>query len=115
MAMPTPGGIVNCQIPDVTTLYSSYLPFVKNGALYIRASQPKALGEDVFVAVGLPDLDQRLPLNGKVVWVNYRNSALRPSGYAVQFGEDSGAAKIKNHIQQLLSSTAGSDKPTFTL
>lgn len=116
--MPMPGrggGIISCQLPDVQSLYASYMPFIKNGALFVQTNQVKNIGDDVFVAVSLPDNPNRMPLNGKVVWVNHRASGRRPAGFAVQLGTDEGALKIKSEIIQLLSSTAGSEKPTYTL
>lgn len=115
MPMPKKGGIISCQIPDVQTLYACYMPFIQNGALFIPTQQPKNIGDDVFVAVSLPDNPQRLPLNGKVVWINHRSSGRRPAGFAVQLGADDAGHKMKVEIEQLLSSTAGSEKPTYTL
>lgn len=115
MPMPKPGGIISCEISDIPTLYASYLPFIKNGALFVQSGQPVRLGQDIFVAVHLPESEKRMPLNGKVVWINHRASASRPAGFAVQLGSDAAGQNIKAQIAQLLQSYAGSEKPTFTL
>lgn len=115
MPMPGKGGIITCQIPDVQALYACYMPFIKNGALFVQTNQAKQMGDEVFVAVSLPNNSQRMPLNGKVVWVNHRASGRRPAGFAVQLGTDDSGKKIKVEIDQLLASMAGSERPTFTL
>lgn len=115
MPMPRRGGIISCQFTDVHSLYASYMPFIKNGALFVQSNQAFSIGQDVFVAVSLPNNPERMPLNGKVVWINHRSAGRRPAGFAVQIGVDPTGKKIKNEIEQLLSSMAGSEKPTFTL
>ena len=115
MAMPGRGGIINCNIADVHGLHACFMPYVVGGGLFVQSRQEVKLGQEVFVAVNLPGVDQRLPLNGKVIWINYRDSAQRPAGFGVQLPNDATGQRIKAQIQSLLSKLAGSDKPTFTL
>lgn len=101
--MPGRGGIITCHIEDIETLYASYLPFVNRGALFIPSSKQYDLGDDVFVAIILPGSSERMPLNGKVVWVNHKEQANRPAGFAVQFGTDTPSVRMKNEIERLLA------------
>ena len=88
MAMQGRGGILTCHIEDIDKLYASYLSFVDNGALFVPTSRKQELGDEVFVAVTLPNSSERLPMNGKVVWINQKSQANRPAGFAVQIGTD---------------------------
>lgn len=116
MAMPGKGGgIINCHIKDTAVLYASYLPFVKNGGIFVPSNQPKQLGEDVFVAVTLPGSSERMPLNGKVVWINHRPSGNKPQGFAVQFGTDAVGLQMKNEVEKLLAGKIDSPQSTFTM
>lgn len=59
MAMPGRGGILTCHIETIETLYASYLSFVNNGALFVPSDQPQQLGNEVFIAVTLPNSSER--------------------------------------------------------
>ena len=108
------GGIINYPIRDLQTLYSSYLPFVSGGALFVPSNRTFPLGEDVFVVVTLPESSERTPLTGKVVWVTHRTQGSRPAGFALQLLGDEGA-RFKNDIEKLLAGLLSSDRPTYTM
>ena len=75
MAMPSRGGITTINYDTIEKLYASYLPFIENGALFIPTNQQQQLGSQTFVAITLPNSSERMPLHGKVVWVNHRAQA----------------------------------------
>ncbi len=114
MMPPRAGGIINNPIRDVHTLYQSYLPFVAGGGLFIQSSRTFPIGEEVFVVVTLPDTRERVPVNGKVIWVTHRNQGNRPAGFAIQLSGDEGK-RLKNEIEKLLAGQINSDRQTFTL
>lgn len=115
MAMPGRGGILTCQIEDIPTLYASYLSFVDNGALFVPSERPQTIGAEVFIAVTLPGSSERLPMNGKVVWINQRSQANRPAGFAVQIGNDAAGLKIKNEVERLLAGKTEGLQATYTM
>ena len=108
------GGIINYPIRDQQSLYSSYMPFVSGGALFVTSNRTFPLGEDVFVVVTLPDSTERTPLTGKVVWVMHRAQGSRPAGFALQLSGDEGK-RLKNEIEKLLAGIMSSDRPTYTM
>lgn len=115
MAMPSRGGILTCHIEDTATLYASYLSFVENGALFVPSDRIQQLGDEVFIAVTLPNSSERLPMNGKVVWINRKTQANRPTGFAVQIGKDVSGQKIKNEVERLLAGKIDSLQATYTM
>lgn len=115
MAMPARGGITTINYDTLEKLYASYLPFIQNGAIFVPSNQQQQLGAQVFVAITLPESSERLPLNGKVVWVTHRAQAQRPAGYALQLGKDEAGLRIKNEIERLLAGQINAAKPTYTL
>lgn len=117
MAMPARGGggIITCNITDTATLYSSYLPFVTNGGIFVPSTRGHQIGEDVFVAFTLPGSSERYPLNGKVVWVNHKSVGGRPAGFAMQFGVDPNSTRIRNEVERLLAGQLESPQPTYTM
>jgi type IV pilus assembly protein PilZ len=115
MAMPGRGGILTCHIESIETLYASYLSFVNNGALFVPSDQPQQLGNEVFIAITLPNSSERLPMNGKVVWVNSKTQGGRPAGFAVQIGSDIAGQRIKNEVERLLAGKIDSLQATYTM
>jgi type IV pilus assembly protein PilZ len=115
MAMPARGGITTINYDTVEKLYASYLPFMQNGAIFVPSNQQQMLGAQVFVAITLPHSSERLPVNGKVVWVNHRTQGNRPAGFALQLAKDETGLRLKNEIERLLVGHINSDRPTYTL
>ncbi|WP_025651800.1 MULTISPECIES: PilZ domain-containing protein [unclassified Psychrobacter] len=115
MAMPGRGGILTCHMEDIETLYASYLSFVNNGALFIPSERVQNLGDEVFIAVTLPNSSERLPMNGKVVWINSKAQSGRPAGFAVQIGTDIAGQRVKNEVERLLAGKIDSLQSTYTM
>ncbi len=114
MGLPRGAGMINLPIKDKAALYASYMPFVKGGALFVPTARHYKLGEEVFVIVTLPDDAERMPLTGKVVWVNHRNQGQRPAGFGVQLSGEVGDA-LRRKIEGQLGGALTADRPTFTL
>ncbi|WLP93499.1 PilZ domain-containing protein [Psychrobacter sp. M13] len=115
MAMPSRGGIVTHHIEDIATLYASYLSFVDNGAIFVPSDRVQNLGDEVFVAITLPNSSERLPMNGKVIWINRKAQGNRPAGFAVQIGQDASGQRIKNEVERLLAGKIDSQQATYTM
>ena len=109
MALP-----INIAIKDKAVLYSSYMPFIRNGGLFISTPKTYKLGEEVFVLLTLMDEPEKLPSAAKVVWVTPKGShGNRTPGIGVQFAGQAGEAKAK--IENHLAGSLDSDRPTSTL
>lgn len=115
-AAPAPQpGILTLNIKDKSSLYQSYMPFVKNGGLFIPTEKAYRLGDEVFILLTLMDEPERLPVAGKVIWVTPRQAQnKRPQGIGVQFNPQDGGATQKK-IESLLAGALGADRPTHTL
>ena len=108
-------GILSLTIKDKAALYAAYMPFIKNGGLFIPTAKQYNLGEEVFMLLTLMDSKEKIPVAGHVVWVTPVNAqGSRAAGIGIQFSEkDSGAAR--NKIETLLAGQLTSDKPTHTM
>lgn len=115
MAMPGRGGILTCHIENIEMLYASYLSFVSNGALFVPSNDAQQLGNEVFIAITLPNSSERLPMNGKVVWINAKMQGGRPAGFAVQIGTDIAGQRIKNEVERLLAGKIDGLQSTYTM
>ena len=115
---PRPGaqpGILTLQIKDKSALYVAYMPFVKNGGLFVPSTKEYRLGDEVFMLLTLMENPERLPVAGKVIWVTPRGAQnKRVQGIGVQFStQDAGATQRK--IEALLAGSLGVDRPTHTM
>ena len=113
MAAPKPG-ILSLTIRDKSALYASYMPFVKNGGLFIPTTKSYRLGDEVFMLLNLMDEPEKIPIAGKVVWITPKGAqGNRTAGIGVQFSEEDANAhsKIENHLAGSLQS----DRPTHTM
>ncbi len=112
----TKGGILSLTVKDKAQLYSAYIPFVKNGGIFVPTPRRYFLGDEVFVLVTLPESSARLPVAGKVIWVTPVGAqGARTAGIGVQFTEGSEGDTVRNRIETLLAGTLNADKPTHTM
>jgi type IV pilus assembly protein PilZ len=118
MALKRPGmrgGMVTRTVKDKHDLYQSYLPFLKNGGLFIPTEKQYSLGDEVFMLLTLPEENEKNPIAGKVVWINHKGTqGNRPAGIGVQFGDQDGG-KTRTKIEAILGNLQKSEKPTFTM
>lgn len=109
------GGILSLAIKDKSSLYSAYMPFVKNGGLFIPTSKKYALNDEVFMLLTLMDETEKLPVAGKIVWITPSGAeGGRIAGIGVQFSnQDKGA--VRNKIETYLAGALKSERRTHTM
>ena len=117
--MANPGGarqgILSLTIKDRAALYAAYMPFVKNGGLFIPTSKPYKLGDEVFMLLTLMDNKEKLPVAGKVIWITPQGAqGNRTGGIGVQFGAQDNA-QTRNKIETYLAGALKADRPTHTM
>jgi len=62
-------GILSLTIKDKAVLYAAYMPFVKNGGLFIPTNKQYRLGDEVFLLLNLMDEAEKIPVAGKIIWI----------------------------------------------
>lgn len=109
------GGILSLAIKDKSSLYSAYMPFVKNGGLFIPTSKKYDLGDEVFMLLTLMDETEKLPVAGKIVWITPAGAeGGRIAGIGVQLSnQDKGA--VRNKIETYLAGALKSERQTHTM
>jgi type IV pilus assembly protein PilZ len=108
-------GVLSLSIKDKNALYAAYMPFVKNGGLFIPTSRKYKLGEEVFMLLSLLKGNEKIPVAGRVVWITPPGAqGQKHAGVGIQFNQkDSGPAR--NKIETLLGGALKSSRPTHTL
>ena len=109
-------GILSLAVKDKAALYSAYMPFVKNGGIFVPTPRDYRLGDDVYVLLTLPEDTQRYPVAGRVAWVTpARAAGNRIQGVGIQFPKDEKSLQLKAKIEAILGSSLGADRPTQTI
>ena len=101
-------------IKDKAALYVAYMPFIKNGGLFIPTNKPYHIGDEVFILLNLLDQAERLPVSGKVVWITPPGAQnKRSAGIGVQFSLQDGGSTQKK-IEAYIAGMSN-DRPTHTM
>ena len=117
---PRPGGaqpgILTLNIKDKSALFAAYMPFIKNGGLFIPTSKEYRLGDEVFILLTLMDEKERLPVAGRVIWITPPGAqSNRTAGIGVQFNDSAEGEMVKGKIETHLAGMINADKPTHTM
>ena len=105
---------MSVSIRELAVLHASYMPFLKNGGIFIPDSKQYEINDEVFLLLDILDEKEKIPVNGRVVWLTPANAqANRPPGIGVQFSEKNSEAK--NKIETYLTGMLNSSKGTHTL
>ncbi|MBK1645301.1 pilus assembly protein PilZ [Thiocapsa imhoffii] len=107
--------ILSFAIKEKASLYASFMPFIKNGGLFIPTTKRYQLGDEIFLLLQVMDEPDRIPVAGKVVWITPAGAeGSRATGVGIQFSDqDKGMARRK--IEGYLAGSMQSDRPTHTL
>jgi type IV pilus assembly protein PilZ len=110
----TRNGILSLAIKDKAVLYAAYMPFVRNGGLFIPTKKEYELGDEVFMLLNLMDEAEKIPVAGKVVWMTPKAAqSSRAAGIGVQFNDQDDVARSK--IENYLAGALQSDRHTHTM
>lgn len=119
------------NIDNENILYSSYLPFLKNGGLFIP-TEPSfhKLGDDVtlFLTLKTKMFEEKFSVSTKVVWINPKHAqGARPAGIGVHFINEEQQQQqqqqvskqdnqtLREKIEKALMGLLESDRRTYTM
>ena len=108
-------GLLTLTIRDKSALYLAYMPFIRNGGLFIPTSSSYRIGDEVFMLLNIMGEDEKIPVAGRVIWVTPKGAqGKRTAGIGVQFSDQDGGATQKK-IENYLAGALGGAKPTHTM
>ncbi|MEG6828648.1 pilus assembly protein PilZ, partial [Pseudomonas aeruginosa] len=55
-------GILSLTIKDKSLLYAAYMPFIRNGGLFIPTKNNYKLGDEVFMLLNLIEVPETIPV-----------------------------------------------------
>jgi len=117
MAMNPRKGILSLKISDENMLYHAYMPFLKNGGIFIPTNKVYEMGEEVFILLSLMTEADRIPVAGNIAWITPKGAqGNQAAGVGVHFSNmDGSAVAVKNKIETYLTERLKSDKTTHTM
>src|SRR5579871_5753998 len=108
-------GLLTLTIKDKSALYLAYMPFVKNGGLFIPTNSNYRLGDEVFMLLNLMGEEGQLQVAGRVIWRTPKGAhGKRTARTGVQFS-DQDRGKTQKKIENYLAGALGGNKPTHTM
>ena len=109
-------GILSLTIKDKGALYNAYMPYIRQGGLFVPTPRRYFIGDEVFLLLTLPDSSERLPVAGKVCWVTPAGAqGNRTAGIGVQFADTAEGEAVRGKIETTLAGTLNADAPTQTM
>ena len=106
-------GPLQLSLEDKSALRQAYMPFIRNGGVFVRTNRPFGLGDDVSVTISLFDRDEPIAVNGTIVWVTpTRAQGKRTAGIGIQFSAHESCRAL---LEEVLGGISGGDEPTHTL
>ena len=109
-------GILSLAVKDKNALFQAYMPFIKQGGVFVPTPKRYFIGDEVFLLMTLPESAERLPVAGKVIWVTPAGAqGNRAAGVGVQFAESHEGEVVRNKIETLLAGMLNADKATQTM
>jgi type IV pilus assembly protein PilZ len=111
---PVKHGILSLTIKDSSVLHAAFMPFLKNGGLFIPTSKQYELGNEVFMLLKLMDESERIPVAGTVVWITPALAqGNRAAGIGIHFKDAEG--RVRKKIENMLAGQVNPGKLTHTL
>lgn len=108
-------GVMSLTIRDKNALLAAYMPYLKNGGIFVPTERNFELGDEVFLLLGLLEEPQRYPVMGRVVWINPPNAlGGRRPGIGIQFSGTEGAV-VQKKIEAQLAGQLNADCATETM
>lgn len=108
--------VLSLNINSKSALYVAYMPFLKNGGIFIPTPRTYKLGDEVFLLLQLLDDPTKHPVAGTVVWITPNGAqGNKTQGVGVHFPDDESGKAVRYRIEQILAGHLSSNRPTNTL
>ncbi|UGQ48615.1 PilZ domain-containing protein [Massilia endophytica] len=108
--------VLSLAIKEKAALYAAYMPFLKNGGLFVPTQKAYKIGDEIYLILTLMDDPNKYPIAGKVVWVTPPNAHNnKAQGVGLHFPADESGQRTKLRIEEILGAALRSSRATHTL
>lgn len=109
-------GMLSLSIKERTALYAAYMPFLKNGGIFVPTARQHQMGEQVYMLLSLMEEATKLPLSGTVIWITPAGAqGGRQQGIGVHFDTSESSRDVRNKIEGILGNAMKSSRQTHTM
>jgi type IV pilus assembly protein PilZ len=108
--------VLSLPIKEKAALYAAYMPFLKNGGVFVPTNKSYKVGDEIYLILTLMDDPTKYPIAGKIAWITpagANNS--KAQGIGVHFSADESGQRVKARIEELLGAALRSSRATHTL
>jgi type IV pilus assembly protein PilZ len=113
--LPRPS-VLSLAIKEKAALYAAYMPFLKNGGIFVPTTKAYKIGDEIYLILALMDDPNKYPIAGKVVWITPAGANNnKAQGIGVHFPGDETGQRAKLRIEEILGAALRSSRATHTL
>lgn len=108
--------VLSLAIKEKAALYAAFMPFLKNGGIFVPSNKSYKIGDEIYLILALMDDPNKYPLAGKVVWITPTGANNnKAQGIGVHFPDDESGQRVRLRIEELLGAALRSARATHTL
>ncbi|WP_313032831.1 PilZ domain-containing protein [Massilia alkalitolerans] len=108
--------VLSLAIKEKAALYAAYMPFLKNGGMFVPTTKPHKIGDEIYLILSLMDDPNKYPIAGKVAWITPAGANNnKAQGIGVHFPADEAGQRAKLRIEEILGAALRSARATHTL
>ena len=108
--------VLSLAIKEKAALYAAYMPFLKNGGIFVPTTRAYNIGDEIYLILSLMDDQARYPIAGKVVWITPAGANNnKAQGIGVHFPDDEAGQRTRARIEEILGAALRSSRATHTL
>ncbi len=113
---PTRPAVLSLAIKEKAALYAAYMPFLKNGGIFVPTTRTWQLGDEIYLILALMDDPNKYPIAGKVAWITPAGANNnKAQGIGVHFPDDEAGQRTRARIEEILGAALRSSRATHTL
>jgi type IV pilus assembly protein PilZ len=108
--------VLSLAIKEKAALYAAYMPFLKNGGIFVPTNKPHKIGDEIYLILTLMEDPTKYPIAGKVAWITPSSASNnKAQGIGVHFPADESGQRAKLRIEEILGAALRSSRATHTL
>jgi len=108
--------VLSLAIKEKAALYAAYMPFLKNGGIFVPTTRGYRIGDEIYLILSLMDDQNKYPIAGKVVWITpAAANNNKAQGIGVHFPDDEAGQRTRARIEEILGAALRSSRATHTL
>ncbi len=108
--------VLSLAIKERSALYTAYMPFLKNGGIFVPTTRSYKIGDEIFIILELMGDPQKYPIAGKVAWITPAGANNnKTQGIGVHFPDDESGMRAKVTIEKHLGTALRSTRGTHTV